>query len=153
MVSTRQTNPGWLGRLLKRYESGEVLALGWPVGTDKAALRYPDGTSMLTVVASNQFGTTNIPQRDFMHPGGLAAFEATRGIREAGVKAVNAGKATPAEVLATMGPFAESALKKTIADFTTPGNAQSTIARKGDDNPLEDTRLMVQSVTHMVRAK
>jgi phage gpG-like protein len=171
VATVRQKNPGWLGKLVRRYQGGPVLAMGWPVGTSGAGTRYPDGTSVVMVASVNQFGATiqhpggkvgknqagphqiDIPARDFMTPGGKAAQAATEPIKKALLPALNAGKVTKEQILGHMGPFAEAALKKAIADFTDPPNAPSTIRRKGDDNPLEDTRLMVQSVTHVVRAK
>jgi len=150
-----QRNPGWLKALVKRYrDSGrDRLALGFPANSEGAGQRYPDGTPLLLVAAANQFGTTNIPQRDYFTPGAVAAVKDTAEIREVGVQAMNQGKTTAPQVLEAMGPFAESALKRTIADFSNPPNAPSTIAKKGDDNPLEDTGMMRNAVTYAVRPK
>lgn len=157
MVTTRHTNPGWLGRLLHRYHdaSTERLALGFPAGTEGAGARYPDGTPLLMVAAVQQFGSPSrqIPQRDYMTPGAVAAMGDTAEIRKLGVMAINNGKATATQVLEKMGPFAEAAQKRVIAEFTDPPNAPSTIARKGDDNPLEDTGMLRNSVTYVVRSK
>lgn len=155
MTVVTQRNPGWLKALVKRYRDAgrDRLALGFPANSEGAGRRYPDGTPLLLVAAANQFGTPTIPQRDYFTPGAVAAVKDTAEIREAGVQAINAGKAKPAEVLEAMGPFAEAALKRTIADFTNPPNAPSTIAKKGDDNPLEDTGMMRNAVTYSVRPK
>lgn len=184
----RRKDPSWLKRLLRRYENGPVLALGWPAGTNGVSVKYPDGTPVLTVAAVHQFGANikhpggtsyvigpdklakfvskgyagpvagvtgphiiPIPQRDYMTPGGIKAVGVTRPIIEALVPALNAGKITIDGILGKAGPFAQGAFQDVIRDFTTPPNAASTIARKGDNNPLEDTGLMRQSFTWTVR--
>lgn len=155
VMVVKRRDPRWLDRLLKRYANGPVLALGWPTGSQAQSLRYPDGTSVVLVAAVNQFGSISrgIPQRDFLTPGNLKALEVTQPITTALVPALNAGKITVSGILTKMGPFAQGAVQDTIRDFTTPGNSERTIARKGDDNPLEDTGLMRQSLTWVVRAK
>jgi hypothetical protein len=152
-ATVRQKDPGWLKRLLGRYDKGPVLAVGVPVGSSGASQRYPDGTSLLMVAAVQQFGSISrgIPQRDYMGPGGTLAVERTAPIVAKGVQDINAGKATKEQVLRKMGPFAQGAVQDTIANFTTPGNAQSTIDRKGDDNPLEDTGALRNAMTWVVR--
>lgn len=75
MVVTRQKNPGWLARLVKRYEEQEALALGWPAASTAAGLRYPDGTSVLMVAAVNQFGA------NISHPGGTGYTVTPQGAR------------------------------------------------------------------------
>jgi hypothetical protein len=152
-ATIRQKDPGWLKRLLKRYDTGPVLAVGIPTGSAGASQAYPDGTSLLMVAAVQQFGSLSrgIPQRDYMGPGGRLALERTEPIRATLMPKVNAGKITVSGLLAQMGPFAQGAVQDTIANFTTPGNAASTIPRKGDDNPLEDTGALRNAMTWVVR--
>jgi hypothetical protein len=92
-----------------------------------------------------------IPRRDFMGPGGKLAIENTRGIVKTMVPKINAGKATKGDALKIIGPVAESAFKTAIEQIKTPPNAASTIAKKRSDNPLEDTGLMKNTLTHVVR--
>lgn len=151
----RRKDPGWLKRLLRRYESGPVLAVGFPVGTNGVSIKYPDGTPVLMVAAVNQFGSVSrgIPQRDFMTPGAVKAVDATRPIAEALVPALNAGKTTAADILTKMGPFAAASFQDAVTELRDPPNAQATIDAKGSDNPLIDTGLMRQSLTWAVRTK
>lgn len=152
-ATIRHKDPGWLKRLLRRVDTAPALAVGIPTGSAGASQAYPDGTSLLMVAAVQQFGSLSrgIPQRDYMGPGGALAIERTDPLRAALVPKLNAGKITVSGILAQMGPFAQAAVQDTIANFTTPGNAASTIARKGDDNPLEDTGALRNSITWVVR--
>ena len=49
-------------------------------------------------------------------------------------------------VMMTMGAFLQSRLQESIRTWTIPGNAPSTIRRKGFDKPLIDTGHMLNSV-------
>lgn len=154
-ATVRQKDPGWLKRLLGRYDSGPVLAVGVPVGSSGASQRYPDGTSLLMVAAVNQFGSVSgrIPQRDYMGPGGRLAIERTEPIVARGVKDINAGKATKEQVLSKMGPFAQAAFQDAITELKDPPNAQATIDAKGSSNPLIDTGALRGAMTWVVRGK
>lgn len=54
------------------------------------------------------------------------------------------------KTLGLVGESVTSDLQKAIADFKSPGNAPSTIARKGFDNPLIEDGTMMQSAHHWV---
>jgi len=148
----KQTNPGWLKRLLKRYDNQAVLAIGYPA-SKTAGIRYPDGTPVTLVAAVNNFGSPSrgIPQREFMHRSAPAAIKATAPIQKALMPALNAGKVTPEQILGHMGDPAVAAFKTTIDGITDPPNAQSTIDAKGSSKPLQDTGLMRNSLTYVVR--
>ncbi len=49
-----------------------------------------------------------------------------------------------------MGLVMGEQLQLSITEFTDPGNAESTIRRKGFDKPLEDSKNMKRSVDHQV---
>jgi len=146
-------NPGWIDQLRRRYNNQKVLALGFPIGEPGTGLSYPDGTVLLDVAVYNNFGTETIPRRDFFTPGGANAVEAAKPIARAGVKKINRGEATPEEILKKVGPIAQAQMQLAIRDLKEPPNAPSTIAQKGSDNPLVDTGLLQQSVSHVVRDK
>lgn len=154
-VTILQKNPGWLKDLQKRYKSRKQLAIGYPIGTKGTSTNYPDGTSVLLVAAANNFGAPSrgIPARDFMDKGAVSALEKTGPIAEALIPALNAGKITMDQVLAKLGPVAVAAFQQAIIDFDEPPNAPSTIAAKGSSNPLVDTGLLNQTLTHIVRNK
>lgn len=151
-VEIKQRDPGWLKRLLQRYSSGSVLAVGYPA-SETGGIRYPDGTSVIMVAAVNNFGssTRGIPARPFMIEGAEPAIEATAPIAAALIPALNAGRATAADILGDMGPFAEAAFKEKITQGPWEPNADSTVAEKGSSSPLIDTGLLRNSLTHVVR--
>lgn len=151
-ATIKQKNPGWLDKLLKRYDNDEVLAIGYPAA-ETGGIRYPDGTSVVLVATVNNFGSQSqgIPARDFMSQGGAPAVEATAPIAEALVPLLNQGKVTPADILRDMGPFAEAAFKAKLTEGPWEPNAPATITKKGSSRPLIDTGLLRNSLTHVVR--
>lgn len=151
-VEIRQKDPGWLKRLLRRYQNDSVLAIGYPA-SETGGLAYPDGTPVILVAAVNNFGsaTRGIPARPFMIEGAEPAIEATAPIAAALMPALNAGKATPEDILKEMGPFAEAAFKEKLTEGPWEPNATSTATKKGSSKPLVDTGLLRNSLTHVVR--
>jgi hypothetical protein len=65
----------------------------------------------------------------------------------------NIGKMKQEKLLKMIGSVSEGDIRKTIKDFSDPKNADSTIARKGEDNPLIDSTHMFSSVSYSVEAK
>jgi hypothetical protein len=148
-----QRNPGWLKKLRQQYEGSEVLAVGFPVGTDGASASYPDGTRLLMVAAVNNFGSLDghIPRRPFMELGADKTHEATAPLLRALIPKVNAGQMSKAEALKILGPVAVGQHQAAIVELRQPPNAESTVDAKQSDNPLIDTGLMRQAVTFTVR--
>lgn len=153
-VEIRQKNPGWLQRLLKRYSSDSVLAVGYPA-SETGGISYPDGTPVVLVAAVNNFGsaTRGIPARPFMSEGAEPAIAATAPIAEALIPALNAGKATVEQILGEMGPFAEAAFKAKITEGPWEPNSQVTTELKGSSQPLIDTGVLRNTLTHVVRSE
>ena len=151
-VEIRQKNPGWLKKLLKRYQSDSVLAVGYPA-SETGSIRYPDGESVIMVAAVNSFGSASrgIPPRPFMTEGAEPALEATAPIAAALIPALNAGRATVEDILKDMGPFAEAAFKEKLTAGPWESNSEFTVQQKGSSTPLIDTGLLRNSLTHAVR--
>ena len=149
-----QRSPEWLNRLLRQYEGSDVLAVGFPVGSQGASAQYPDGTSLLMVAAVNNFGSLNghVPRRPYMERGAEKTHEKTAPILQRLIAKVNALEMTKTEALKILGPVAVGQHQAAIVELQDPPNAESTIERKGSSNPLIDTGLMRQSVTFTVRA-
>ncbi len=154
-VTIKQKNPNAIADVLKRYRNNKQLAVGYPIGTDGVSTKYPDGTPVLLVAAANNFGAPSrgIPARDFMDQGGVRALEKTGPIAAELVKQLNAGDITIDQLLETLGPVAVAEFQQTIIDISDPPNAPSTVEEKKSSNPLVDTGLMNQSLTHIVRNK
>jgi hypothetical protein len=133
-----QKNKGWLQKLLKSYDTKEVLAVGYPA-SKAGGVRYPDGTPLTLVAAVNQYGSQSmgIPARPFMTEGARAAISGEAGsIAAELVPLLNKGKITPAQILKEMGPFAESSFKGVFTGVAWTPNADYTILKKGSSQPL-----------------
>lgn len=59
----------------------------------------------------------------------------------------------PIKVLQQVGELAVGYTQAYVDELKTPRNADSTIAKKGVDNPLVDTGAMKQSITSLLTAK
>lgn len=106
----------------------------------------PEGLTIADIGAINEFGTEdsggNVPERSFLRStydeqGERFADDAARV-----AVAVIDRRLTIDQGLQVIGATQATAVKKTINDFTDPPNAPETIARKGKDDPLVDTRVM-----------
>ncbi len=152
-VTIRQKNPNAIADLLKRYRNSKELAIGYPLGTEGVSTKYPDGTPVLLVAAANNYGAPSrgIPARDFMSQGGVRALEKTQPLAAELIKKVNAGSMDIEQALEILGPVAVAEFQQTIVDIKDPANSETTIERKKSDNPLVNTGLMTQSLTHIVR--
>lgn len=139
--------------LMKQYEGKNVLAVGFPVGSQGASARYPDGTSLLMVAAVNNFGSLNglVPRRPFMELGADKTHEKITPLLQQLIPKVNALELSSSETLKLLGPVAVGQHQAAIVELQDPSNAESTIASKQSDNPLIDTGLLHQSVTFTVR--
>lgn len=151
-VVIKQRDPGWLKRLLQRYSSDSVLAVGYPA-SETGSIRYPDGTSVVLVAAVNNFGSSSrgIPARPFMSEGAEPAVEATSPIAAELIPLLNEGKITIPQILKEMGPFAEAAFKQKMTEGPWEPNSELTQELKGSSSPLLDTGLLRNSLTHVVR--
>lgn len=149
------SNPGWLARLLKNYKNREVLAVGYPA-SETGGIRYPDGTPVTLVAAVNNYGSQSmgIPARPFMQEGAKAAIAGDAGkVAAELVPLLNQGKITPAEILRQMGPYAETSFKGVFTGTAWTPNADYTIEKKGSAQPLIDTGLLRNTLTHVVRSR
>jgi hypothetical protein len=66
-------------------------------------------------------------------------------------KIIKAADYDEALALGRMGKLVSEQLQESIREFSSPGNAKSTIAKKGKDNPLIDSGHMLNSVDSEVQ--
>ncbi len=130
-----------LDDIARRMNAG-TLSVGFMEGAT-----YPDGLSVPTVAFWNEFGTIRSPPRPFFRQ--MIAKESPKWPKKM-AKAAEITNFDGAKVLALMGEDIKGALQHSINTFTVPGNAPSTIARKGFDKPLIDTAHMLNSITYKV---
>lgn len=112
--------------------------------------KYEDGTSIAQVAAVNEFGASDIPERPFMrqsfenHEGELqAACDAAQRLVSSGGSAEQA--------LQQIGVVAKGLVQDEIVNGGFAPNAESTIKKKGSEQPLIDTGTMRQSVNFVVK--
>ena len=101
--------------------------------------KYPDGTYVANVAAYNNYGTDNIPARPFLDQFSDESPDLLRDYSAITPPVTDA-------VLTQMGSELQRGLQSTIREWTEPPNAQSTVDKKGFNDPLIDTELMVNSV-------
>lgn len=113
--------------------------------------RYPDGTPTALVAFWNEYGTTHqVNGRTIVTPPrpALRQTAEAKGARWAKIVGVmlrsNGGDFTAA--LRVAGEAARADIMETIGTYTTPPNAPSTIAKKGHDQPLRDTKNYLNSI-------
>ncbi|QNT79311.1 hypothetical protein [Entomobacter blattae] len=143
---------GFKGRQLKDLQAllnqfaktPERLTLRVGIGAEPGSEPdYPDGTPIALVARANEFGTArtnaegdsvqHIPPRPFMRQ----TIEANEGKWGNDLKSNFATRPDKAQsILEDLGDAMAKDIKNTIDAFKHPGNALSTIARKGFDNPL-----------------
>jgi hypothetical protein len=108
--------------------------------------------TLLQVAIFNEFGTSRIPARSFLR---AWVDENEETIREKFfilMKSVVKGERTKEQILDLIGLWAVGQIQERISAGIEPGNAQSTIDRKGSSKPLIDTGLLRSSISHMVDA-
>lgn len=128
--------------------------------------KYPDGTSVATVAAIQEFGAPgkNIPPRSFMRTTMREKVGKWRELAESGARAIMAGNATTGTVMEGIGLQAQGDIARKITEITSPPLKPATViaranrkdkASGGKANswsikPLEDTDLMFDTVSHDV---
>ncbi len=104
------------------------------------------GRTIAEIAAINEFGlpSQNIPERPFM----LASIRDTSApsFIAAGFKKMINGTGSVASMRSNTAKRMRDEMKITIIEFSEPGNAPFTIAKKGFDNPLTETGTLAQSV-------
>lgn len=122
------------------------------VGVPKGAGAYEDGVNFATIMAVNNFGSADgrIPARPVLQPAVEEGAPVYRRLAEVMLPKVLSGDMEMRVLLEQMGSLAEGHVKQYITDLRTPPNAQSTIDKKGSDNPLIDTGALRQSIRYVI---
>jgi hypothetical protein len=128
-----------------------VLRVGFLEGARYPAKKGKGGALNVAQVAFwNEFGTVRAPPRPFFRTT-IQKQSPTWGNRlGAAVKATNYDGQ---KALALLGQSMRDDVESSIAQWASPGNAPSTIARKGFDKPLVDTGVMQRAVDYEVKPK
>ena len=124
------------------YIKAGILESNNPVGES--------GTRVAEYALDNEFGTHKIPARPFI---GTATDEQGAGWVDTVKKQVPlvlTQKMKLSVLMDTVGKKMRFAIKDQIKFITIPKNAPATIEKKGFDNPLIDTGLMLETVDYEV---
>ena len=141
MAVTVQRKGLTMAQILKRLQDSSIT-----VGVHKDAGSYESGESVVDVATYNEFGTPDIPERSFLRStigNNRAKYKGE--FEKAYLEAIRGGMNLRAAA-GFIGNVARDDIKKTIKDMKEPGNAPSTIAKKGFDNPLIETRKLWSSI-------
>lgn len=153
---TTQTKPNAFKNLLDAAKG--LTTKGVVAGFPRGYLNTPHyqngsnaGPSIIDVAIWNNYGTNNIPRRDFMTP----ASKKWRKFFSESLDAVRRdmldNKIDPDKFLKAMGQKGSDLISKEIIALDTPPNAKATIKAKGSSNPLVDTGDMARSTTWQIR--
>lgn len=133
-----------LAKIAKTADGTPRVSIGFLAGSS-----YPDGTSVASVAATNEFGVAarNQPPRPFFRRM-IADKSGTWG------NAVSLNmKATDYDVPKTldrMGQGIKGRLQQSIRDLVDPPLSPITVARKGFDKPLIEHAIMLNAVDYRV---
>lgn len=138
-VSTTGSLDAKLRELVDRFGRGGQVRVGF---LENAT--YPDGTSVATVAAAQNFGapSRNIPPRPFFSN---MVEEKQHEWPEALRIALEGGASTD-QALALLGEGMRGQLQQSIRDTNSPPLSPVTVERKGFDKPLIDKADMINSV-------
>jgi hypothetical protein len=113
------------------------------------------GLSNVDVAVWNELGvpSKNIPSRPFMRE--TYAKESKRVDKYLNKVYEKAGSSSSdtKKVLTSLGRWYKRSLRLMIKQYSHPRNAESTIAKKGEDDPLVDTEQLMNSIRYRVRTK
>lgn len=151
-VRIKESNPGFIKKLLDKYKNGVEIAVGLPAKSESAGLRYPDGTPLLDVAYRNEFGV-GVPARPFMRAGVRSNLREINKIASEAVVEVNAGNLELGDAAEIVGQVAAAGVGEYIVELSSPPNSPATIEAKGSSSPLVDTGLLWNSITHEVRRR
>lgn len=151
----RRSRNGGLAGLAARYEKAGKGASRVKVGLPSGAADYPDGTSVIRVGATHEFGDdqAGIPERPWMRSTMTSKRKEHRKLIETLIRRVARGELTREAALELLGTKVASDMRERIVDLDSPPNSPATIAAKGSSNPLVDTGHLRQQVTHEVVKK
>jgi hypothetical protein len=148
----KRPNSGELEKLLKRASKVAKGMNRVQVGLPSGANAYPDGTSVIMVGATHEFGVpeSGIPERSFLRSTVRVGRKKYKAFWRSFGAAVAKGDETPESVLNKLGLLVAGDVQLTITQMQSPPNTAATIKRKGSSSPLEDDGHLKQSITHEV---
>lgn len=123
------------------------------VGVFENAQPYPDGTTVAEVAFWNEYGTQTIPERSFIRSSVDENKNKWSRELEKDYKDILGGKNTVENVLNKFGVKIQAAIQDKILTINYPPNSPYTIAKKGFNNPLVDSKHLWRNIAYEVVIK
>lgn len=114
--------------------------------------KYEDGTSIAEVAAHNELGSSDTPERPFMRQSFENHESELQVACDAANRLVSSGGSAD-QALQQIGVVAKGLVQEEIVNGDFAPNAESTIRKKGSEQPLIDTGTMRQSVNFVVKRR
>lgn len=138
----------------KKYfkELEQLAKMEVQVGFQADSGSYENGATLAEVAAYNELGTSSTPARPFMRK----SFENHEKELQKACDQVNktlAKGGTTQQALDELGAFVKGLVQEEIVSGDFAPNAESTIAKKGSEQPLIDNGFMRQSVNYQVKQR
>jgi hypothetical protein len=142
----------WIGdgnNFIKNVRKMNDMKLEWGIFSD--AETYEDGMTPADVAKLNEEGhEINTPPRPFMSTNAEKEKPVLKKMIKSLYRKMTKKIISPEERLMILGEYMEESLKQEIVDWSDPPNAPSTIAKKGFNDPLINTGLMLDSVSYRI---
>lgn len=174
-IKVKEKDPRAFDKLKKRLEkiSSKKVVAGFPKGKlnnahYEGSKNHP-GPSIIDVAIWNEFGTYNIPRRDYMGPASEKWNEYFKLMVEENQDDIISGKLNIDNFLNAMGQAGAEFISESIVKLNTPANAPITIEGgwmknkksgkpfkvkgKKSSNPLVDTGDLSKAPIHEIRRK
>ena len=133
----------------KSAKRAPQVRVGFPA-VKTGGVKYPDGTSVISVGFWQEFGTKRIPQRSFLRSTMIEKrSEYRNALRRSAKKALRGTDLIG--LCKRLGLAAVGDVQAKITAIKTPPNSPSAIKIKGSANPLIDTGFLRSSVTYELR--
>lgn len=137
-----------LRQIRERLMKNSGVLVGLPAGTGS----YEDGAPIAVIGAVHEFGSADgtIPERSFLRVPLRQNAEDFKAVWRAQISKVVEGELSMHQVMSQLGARAVAVSQEAISEGIAPGNAESTVKRKGSSKPLIDTGQLRQSITFIV---
>lgn len=149
MAKSKLTGGKKVNKAIKELEKIAKQKTGVLVGLPKDASPYPDGTSVIMVGLTHEFGSSDgkIPERSFLRSAlDENKAELLKFWKNGAAKAILTLNKDSEKILALLGQMMQAAVQQKIVNVKSPANAISTVVNKKSSNPLIDTGHMRQSI-------
>lgn len=152
-MSTNKTTDKDLGETKFINEAKNAKGSVVEVGIFDDAEAYEDLVTVAEVGFWNEFGTVTIPERSFIRS---TMDENRKKLEILTAKLfgdIVSGKIDTKKALNILGVRIREMIRKKVLDLNDPVNAPYTVATKGFNNPLVDSRRLWRSIAHEVKIK